>query len=484
MQTPLPRSRGRFSCALGSIALSNPFRNILRLATGDFISKALSFLAFVYLARVLGVSEFGVLEFAGSILTYLLLISDGGLEMWGTREAAKAGDLPALVKRVLPYRLLLASGSFALLLVVLPLFPHYPSLRVVMVLYAVDVFAQAISLKWAFMGQQDMSRVARGLVIGQMLFALAVFGLIHNAAGLVWVPVLRLAGDLATAIYFARWYRRIHGHLPLQVKFSGLALGPALTLGLSQAMGLINYNFDSVLLGFLRGPTVVGWYNAAYKLILISVTPTLTYVVGLFPALSRSYAESREEFRHLMARSVELWLAYVVPLVVGGVFLADSIIHFLYGTAYANSAAPLRILVWSAALASLRMVYSNALRATGHQALDLRCAIASAALNVVLNVLFIPRYGMVGAASATVSADVIWFAASYYFFARVVLPGEPMPKLRGPLLGGLAMAVVLWVARPVVWPARAILGLATYALILIILGGFSLRQYLQKPPGA
>ncbi|HXM20919.1 MAG TPA: flippase [Terriglobales bacterium] len=454
----------------------------MRLATGDLIAKAMSFFAFVYLARILGVASFGVLEFAGSVLTYLLLIADGGLEMWGTREAANTTDLPALAARIVPLRLLLATISFVLLLAVLPLFPGYPSLRAVLVIYGLTVFAQAASLKWVFMGQQSMSGVARGLVIGQGIFAATVVALVHSPARLVWVPVLRLAGDLVTTLYFARWFRRVHGQFSLRMTWRGMltVLKPALTIGLSLAMGLLNYNFDAILLGFLRGPTFVGWYNAAYKLILVGLSVAITYFTGLFPALSRLYVKNREEFRLLVRRSTELWLGFVVPLVVGGTFLADPVIRFLYGAAYANSAAPFKILVWSAALVVLRWVYMDSLRATGHQALDLRCAVTSAALNVGLNILLIPRFGMIGAASATVFADVVWFVMSYYYFRRAVLPRESFPSLRGPLIGGVAMGVVLWSTLSMNWPLRAVLSLLTYLLALLLFGNLNPRLLFHR----
>ena len=69
------------STGLRGAALTNPFRNILKLAAGDFLAKTLYFFSFVYLARVLGVNTFGVLEFANSLLTYLLLMADAGLEI-------------------------------------------------------------------------------------------------------------------------------------------------------------------------------------------------------------------------------------------------------------------------------------------------------------------------------------------------------------------------------------------------------------------
>ncbi len=337
-----------------------------------------------------------------------------------------------------------------------------------------------MNLKWVFMGQQQMSGVARGLVIGQVVFAGMVVAFVHDPVALVWVPAFKLLGELVTAAYFARWFARSYGRFALNMTLRGASavLKPAFTIGFSLAMGLLNYNFDAVLLGFLRGPTVVGWYNAAYKLLLVGLSVALTYFAGLFPALSRLYVENREEFRLLVRRTAELWLVFVVPLVVAGTFLADPVIRFLYGAAYENSAAPFRILLWSAALVMLRWVYMDSLRATGHQALDLRCAITSASLNVALNVLLIPRFGMVGAASATVIADLVWFVMSYYYFRRAVMPGETFPPLAGPLLGGGAMCAVFWFTSSLDWPWRLLLSLVVYLAVQVPFGTLKLRRLL------
>lgn len=470
------------------VTLANPFRNILRFAVGDFVAKTLSFLAFVYLARVLGVAGFGVLEFASSILTYFLLLADGGLEQWSTREAAKTHDVRALVSRVLPLRILLATVAFALLLGLLPVLPKYPSLRLVLALFGLSLFAQAASLKWVFMGQEKMAAVARGLVVAQITFATTVFVFVRSPAALVVVPVLRLASDLTMAIYFARWFARMHGGLRLALTLNGAkqALRQALTIGTSQAMGLLNYNFDSVLLGFLSGAAAVGWYNAAYKPVTVALALPITYFIGLFPALSRTYAADRDAFRHLVVRSLQLCSILVVPLVVGGTLLAEPVIGLLYGRAYASSVRPFQILVWSAALVILRSSYAESLRATGHQNLDLRCAITSASLNVALNVLLIPRYGMVGAASATVAADVVWLAMAYYYFQRAVLPHELLPFLRGPLAAGIAMGVLLWLTQPLFWVGRACIGVLVYFGLLFLFGNTVVRSWLRlyKEPGS
>ena len=66
----------------------SPFRNIPRLSAGDLLARILSFLAFIYLAQVLGVESYGVVEFALAVALYLQAFTEGGLDLWATREVA------------------------------------------------------------------------------------------------------------------------------------------------------------------------------------------------------------------------------------------------------------------------------------------------------------------------------------------------------------------------------------------------------------
>ena len=101
--------------------------NILKLSAWDFLAKTAYFLTFIFLARTLGVSSYGVLEFALSVMMYFYLLADCGLELWATRESAKTEDISPLIKKVLPLRLLLAGLAFILLLGLLNIFPDFPS---------------------------------------------------------------------------------------------------------------------------------------------------------------------------------------------------------------------------------------------------------------------------------------------------------------------------------------------------------------------
>ncbi len=428
---------------------------------------------------MLGVGSFGVLEYAHSLLTWFLLLGDGGLELWATREAAQTSDLRGLAGRVLPLRIGMAFIGFLALLASLQFLPAFEKLTELMILFGLSIFVQAGSLKWVWLGREKMSRVAAGLVAGQIVFALAIFLLVRGPETVLVIPLIKLGGDLATAVYFAARFVQEHGGLglPYTLRGAGAELRVALTLGASQAMGLLNYNFDTILLGFLKGADVVGWYNAAYKPVTMALAAPLTYFQGLFPPLSRAWTEDRDTFLPIVERSFRLCAIVAVPLGVGGTLLARPIIRLLFGAGYQGSVLPFRILVWSAVFVILRGSYRHALNAAGQQTLDLRCAMASAATNVGLNILLIPGFGMAGSASATVAGDVLWFMLAIYCFRTAVMKSNPFWLMGRPLVAGAVMAaLLLWL--PWHWIVRAAVAVPAYVVALAGLGEPEIKRWL------
>lgn len=459
-----------------------PFKNLLRLFLGDFAAKVLFFLAFVYLARILGVSNYGVLEFSLSVLTYFLVLGDGGLELWATREAARGRDTRGLVAQIVPLRLLLAGMSYTVLLLLLPVFPDYPFLQGLLVLFGLTLFAQAASLKWVFMGRENMGGVASGLVVAQITFALAIFAFVRRPESLLWVPVLRVVGDAAMAAYFGWLFVREHGRfrLALTLRGAGGVLRPALVMGASHGLAFMSYNFDSLLLGFMVGSAAVGWYGAAYKPITAILAVPVTYFVGLFPTLSRTFGSDHAAFQGIVTRSLRLASVLALPIGVGGAFLAGPIIHFLFGAAYENSVLPLQILSWAAVLVILRGTFRQALNAAGRQDLDLRCAVTAMGLNVGLNLFVIPRYGIVGAAGTTLLAEIVWITLASIYFYRHVSPLTLLPTIWQPLLAALVMAGWLGLTGSLFWMARGASSVLVYFLVLLVLGEPEVRSWAAR----
>jgi len=450
----------------------SPFRNILRLITGDFAAKALYFVTFVYLAKTLGVAGYGVLEFAVAIRTYLLLLADGGLEMWAVREVAKGKEIRRLAARVVPLRAILAVASYAAVTSVLGILPDNPNLRKLLPVLALTVFLQAFNLKWVFMGTGKMSHVGAGLVLAQGAFSALMFLVVRGPGDLMSIGTVWLTSELVLILYFRWLFAKRYGSLPVRIELSGVikTLRPALVLGLSQGLGLLNYGVGSVLLGVLRGPGVVGWYGAAYKPVTAALALPASFFGGLFPALATAHAQGREAFRALLARSLRLTSIFAIPIGIGGTLLAEPMIRSLFGPTYLRSVAALQILAWSAVLVILRGNFRQALNVAGRHRLDLYCAGAAVTTNFVLNLVLIPRYSLLGAASAALLTEVLWFTIAFFCVSRYVTTVPWLDVAWRPVLAAAAMAAALWLAEPWYWMVRAALGGAVYFTVLGLLG--------------
>jgi O-antigen/teichoic acid export membrane protein len=322
--------------------------------------------------------------------------------------------------------------------------------------------------------------------VSQVVFAGSVFAFVRNPAALLWVPVLRLASELALAAYFAARFAKEHGglRLPLTLRDARSVLRPALTLGMLEMLQVINYNFDAVLLGFLVGTTTVGWYSAAYKPVTVALAMPITYFIGLYPALSSAFARNKEEYGGIVSRSLRLATIFSVPMGVGGSMLAGPIILLLFGQAYAPSVPVLRVLVWSVVLVILRGTFDHGMIAANRSGVVLRCAMASAGTNIVLNFALIPSYGMLGAAAATLVAETVWVTLVTNRMNHHVIRVNLFAYLRRPLTAGAAMAAFLWFAQPIFWVARALLSTGVYFGVLFLLGGANWREWkdlLKRP---
>lgn len=460
----------------------NPFRNTLWLSLGDLAAKVLNFLALVYLARVLGVADYGAFEFAITVLTYFTLLADAGLEVWSLRETARGADLKSLVSRTLFWKCTFAASALIILVFALPLFPAYPGLRSLLFILGAVLVVQALNLKWVFLGQEKMRWVAAGLVLAQIFFSVGMVRLVSSSADLSLAAWVWLVSEIISSLFFGGLYVRSHGFDFTWPGWSeaGKSLKPAFSIGLMQAMGIMNYNFDSLLLGFLAGAEPVGWYKAAYKPITAVLGLPLTYFAGLLPALTRAYTSGQDEFRVLFDRSLRLTLLCCLPIAIGGTFLAQPIIDLLYGPEYAQSVLILKILAWSAAIVVFRATLRHGLLAVGRQDLALRAAVVAVGLNILLNSVLISKYGMLGAAFTTVFSDLAWLTISIVDIGRVIARLNWFSYFFHPLLAGAVMVLSFFLLKEQSWLFQAVASVGVYGIILVVTGEKETRSWIQK----
>lgn len=398
-------------------------RSFAVLSLGLIVSRLLAFAVVVHLSRVLGPAGFGVIVFATSILGYGALVIELGFDTLGPLEVAR-GEVPvqALARAVVTIRLLLLAGGLGVVVLLAWLAPISPLARAAVLLYGVSLVANVFDLGWVFLGGQRMEPVAGAEIASQALQAAGAFLLVREPGHLLRMPWIFVASRLASVAGLALAFRRSHGvfgpglDLPLLRRL----LAASLPLSGAGTLGTLLQSFDTVLVGFWGGTAAAGVYGAACRVAWVPSMIASAYFTSLRPALARGSAGGFAAVAPILRRSLRIAGAVGIAIATGGGVLAGPLVVWLYGREFADAATPLRLLLVSVALLLVSRHYRALLQAFQRPGLDFRIMAAAAAVNVVLNLLLVPRAGLRGAATTSVVSEAVILGASLLAARRVV----------------------------------------------------------------
>jgi len=131
--------------------------------------------------------------------------------------------------------------------------------------------------------------------------------------------------------------------------------------------------------------------------------------VAFFPQLSKKYKEGIDSLKEIFSYFQKIMLIFAVPFSILLFIFALPILLFLYGSEYTAATSVFRVLVLSIAILLLSFPFGETLKAANRQKSYLLAIGSGAVLNVVLNFIFIPRFGMMGASITTLISEIYIF---------------------------------------------------------------------------
>ncbi|MEO8198941.1 MAG: flippase [Gemmatimonadota bacterium] len=452
-------------------------RNFLALGAGEAVARLVAFGATVYLARTLGAGSYGVIGLATAVLLYFTYLADCGIETLGVREiAADHRRVQTLAPAVLTLRLAVAAILAVAVAVAGLLFMPQPD-GAILAVYGLTLLGVAANTRWIHIGLEDASRVALARIAGESTMVLLVVLLVRSAGDIARVPLAQFTGDMLAMSLLAIWLRR--RGVSLNLRWDWRSAGPvfhrAFPLVLHALLGLMIYNSDLIFLRAFQTAADVGHYVAAYTLISFLLNLGIAYSQSLLPTLTRLAGEPPRQ-QALYQTAMAQVFAASFPLAVGGYLLAPGIIGFVFGPGYERSVIALQILIWTIPVAFYRNVPQMALISAGRQDRVLRITFVSAMLNLALNILIIPAYGMVGAAAATLGTEIVRTGLALVFARKEGFHLPRFGRLWRTLVAGGGMGLVVYlVGSRGLWPSL-IAGTAAYLLLLVLVGGIRVSR--------
>lgn len=378
-----------------------------------------------YVSRVLGVEAVGQFNFVITVTSYFILISALGIPLYGVREIAKVKDDIGLKNTLFNqifsinlYTSIICSIIFLGLIFIIPEFTIYKEFYFIA---GLGILLSFLNIDWFFSGLENFKIIAvRSLVI-KIINILALFVLVKTSADLpIYIAIYTLSNVL-NQIWNLISLKRFQ--IKIKFTFSGLKKHlPSLTTLLFSAIAMQIYLLiDTVIIGFIMDYKSVGIYTSAIKSVRLVMPLIASLGVVLLPKIASFNMNETVERDKLLNQSFELVNFLSIPTTFFFIVIAKHFVPLFFGLGYDEVIVPMQIVSLIIFIGSLSYFFSvQVLAMLSEEKIFLWTVIFGMILNVSLNFLLIPYYGVIGAGLASIIAELGIVLFSLYFVVKKI----------------------------------------------------------------
>lgn len=451
-------------------------------------------ITFPYVCRVIEADGIGQINFFQSIISYISLFTCLGIPMYAIREIARdRSDVVQMNRTAMEILLLHSMLTLVGYAIVAILCLTVPQIQVNIPLFLIlslTIFFTAIGCEWFYQGIEDFKYITiRGLIIKTVSVVL-LFIFVKSKTDLLYYGCYTVFGVLGGNIFnFFRLRKYIHRE---NIIFSELHIKrhvkPVLKVFSFSVVTSIYLQLNTVLLGFLKNALAVGYFAAATKVMQMLLTMSACLGSVMMPRASHLIAENKEdEFNRLIQKSYDFTLAIALPMTIGLIFCAPSLITALCGVKFEHSILPSQIIAPIILMVAISNVFGiQVLFPKGKINIVTLCCGIGAVADLTLNLCLIPFFSYIGTSIAYLGAEVAT-TVSMYFIGRRYIPIIYFKKSHLTYaLGCIVMALALYGISLLQLPTLTILllqgcsGVLAYFIILCIRKDEMLVQILSK----
>ena len=425
--------------------------NVAVSSLSKALSTILALISIAFITRYLGKEGFGNYATVLAFLSFFAALADLGLYSISTREISKEGaDEKRIMGNVFTMRI--ASGLAILVIApIIVLFFPYPVEVKEGIVIAVLSFLFSSSyqvLNGIFQKNLAMDKVAIAELAGKIFQTGFIIFAVKTRLGFNWIIASLLFNMFLSFIVVYLWSRKyLRFRMEFDFKYWKNFLRESLPLGIAAVITFAYFKMDTILLSVLKSSADVGIYNAAYK-VLENITFFPAMIIGLiFPLMSKYIFTDREAFKAISNKTFKVFVVLAIPLVIGTLFLADGIIQIIGGGGFHEAAAVLRILVFALAFIFFGNFFNSVLVAANLQKKLMLMLGFAAILNIVLNLIFIPKFSYLGAAYVSMLTEFLVVAMGFYLSAKKIGYFPNAEKITSILISGAAMTTFLFLFK-------------------------------------
>lgn len=397
------------------------------LILAQVLTKLIGFFYTIFLARNLGVDDFGLFSVGLAYFSIVSVIGDFGFNRYLIREISKGdGKKWEIICNLLMLRLTIVCLFFGMFAVFLYLFDQDKMRVSVILLSSLAVLPQTVAITFdgVFIALRRLQFSALAAVVSSLSTVLLGLLLIGRGFAVYGAVNALILGQAIFAIFFLLLISFHVGIKLSEVKLSVIkkALKGSAPYGLLGVLGLLYFRIDTVILSYLRGNFETGIYGVSYRFLeAVTFIPT-AFSAALFPVFSKlHHTKSVHEMKNLYVKSVKImgFVGFLVTLIF---LLFISAVIKLFMPNFLQAVDVIKILALSIPLMFMTAPGVQVLFSTDkYLKTVLLLSILTLGFNVILNFIYIPIFGVWAAAWITVLSDLLSLCLFYYFIKVKIL---------------------------------------------------------------
>ncbi len=364
-----------------------------------------------YLSRILGVSGIGISSYTLSIVSYFILFGSVGVASYGQREIAmNRNDIRKRTKifwELFIYKFLTTCVSIIAYIFLLLSDNQY---NIIYGILSLNILASALDISWFFQGLEEYKMISIRNILVKVLFTIFIFIFVRTSNDLNLYILLNsislLVSSLALWIKIPKFLSKISRN---EIKIFNHVKG-TLIYFLPQIATQIYTMVDKTMLGLITGSEIEnGYYEQAYKIINISLTILTSLNTVMSPRMSFLYKLNKKtEIKLRLKKSFQFISFLSIPMVFGLIAITPGFVSWFFGEGYEKVTILLPLfapIIFIIALSNC--LGAQCLTPCGKRGKSAIALWVGAIVNVVINLLLIPKFGSIGAVIASVIAELI-----------------------------------------------------------------------------
>jgi len=440
-------------------------------------------LAIALITRYMGSSGFGRYSTVIAFASVFAIVADLGLTLVTSQLINKKGaEEGRILSNLFAFRLVSAILIMAPAPLLVLLMPYGAEVKQGVWLASLAFLLTSLNQVFVGLFQKHLrtDRIAVAEISSRLLLAIGVWYAINQNWGLVGILCVTVLANLLSFlvhIWFSRRYAAIGLRFDWPIWREIMSKSwPLLT---TIVLNLIYLKADIIILSLLKSDHEVGLYGAAYKIVDVLVSLPFMFAGILLPIMVAHWSAGRmAEYRLVWQKFFDYTVILVLPLVAGGIVLAEPIMRLVAGRDFEGSGGVLRVLMLAVGAVFMSCFYTHTMVSFEKQRKLIAFYLFTALTALPLYYVLIVRYSYYGAAWATVYSEAAMLAGSVWVVWRTAQLRPRLKLALISLISSVLMALLIWPVLPwlqssVQTVLAVVLGLVIYLVAMILMGGLN-----------